>query len=58
MKEPICSRKHCGEPAIGTNTEREDLCFDHMTDWQIEQDLFETDEHGRKRTVMRNARAM
>lgn len=55
-----CSRKHCGEEAIGTTPHGDPLCLDHMGEWLDERDCCEADqfdERGRKARVMRHGRA-
>jgi hypothetical protein len=53
MSEPlrICSRRHCGEPSIGKNEVGDELCLDHMTDWEIEQSLFYSDPDEEERAA-------
>jgi hypothetical protein len=56
----LCCIRTCNDPAEDKPNEvGEFLCTDHMQDWIEAKVLFDdTDEHGRSKSVLKNARAM
>jgi hypothetical protein len=58
IPKPLCSHRECKRESVATTTDGDPVCFDHLTDFQIEKDLFDDkDERGRSQRVLRHGRA-